>query len=78
MTLLRVVREADVIGGSLQGELFQWLGVRAEGHVSDLNDSQRGSVSELSIGVEHRWEDSLNLRLEQFYHGNGAGSLPHG
>lgn len=70
-----VVREANVIGGSLQGELFQWLGVRAEGHVSDPDDSHQGSVSELSVGVEHRWENSLNLRLEQFYHGSGAGSV---
>ncbi len=68
-----VVREADVIGGSLQGELFQWLGVRAEGHVADPDDSQRNS--ELSLGIEHRWENSLNLRLEQFYHGKGAGSV---
>ena len=70
-----VVREDDVIGGSLQGELFQWLGVRAEGYVADPNDSQR--YSELSLGIEHRWENSLNLRLEQFYHGNGADSVPY-
>ena len=68
-----VVREADVIGGSLQGELFQWLGVRAEGHVADPDDSKRNS--ELSLGIEHRWENSLNLRLEHFYHGNGADSV---
>ena len=70
-----VVRGANVIGGSLQGELFQWLGVRGEGNVSDPDDSQHGSVSELSVGVEHRWENSFNLRLEQFYHGSGAGSV---
>ena len=68
-----VVREADVIGGSLQGEIFKWLGVRAEGHVADPDDSQRHS--ELSLGIEHRWENSLNLRLEQFYHGKGASSV---
>ena len=68
-----VVREADVIGGSLQGELFQWLGVRAEGHVADPDDSQRNS--ELSFGIEHRWENSLNLRMEQFCHGKGANSV---
>jgi len=68
-----VVREDDVIGGSLQGELFQWLGVRSEGHVADPGDSQR--YSELSLGIEHRWENSLNLRLEYFYHGKGADSV---
>jgi hypothetical protein len=68
-----VVREDDVIGGSLQGELFQWLGVRSEGHVADTDDSQRNL--ELSLGIEHRWENSLNLRLEYFYHGKGADSV---
>lgn len=72
--LTGVVRENTIIGGSLQGELFQWLGVRAEGHVADPDESQQDSYSELSVGVEHRWENSLNIRLEQFYHGSGAGS----
>ena len=70
-----VVHEADIIGGSLQGELFQWLGIRAEGHFADPDDSQRDSYSELSFGIEHHWNNSLNLRLEQFYHGSGAGSV---
>lgn len=70
-----VVYETDIIGGSLQGELFQWLGIRAEGHFADPDDSQRDSYSELSFGIEHRWDNSLNLRLEQFYHGSGAGSV---
>jgi len=70
-----VVREANVIGGSLQGEVFQWLGVRAEGHVAYPDDSLWDPYSELSVGVEHRWENSLDLRLEQFYHGSGAVSV---
>lgn len=69
-----VVYDTDIIGGSLQGELFQWLGIRAEGHFADPDNSQRDSYSELSFGIEHRWENSLNLRLEQFYHGSGADS----
>jgi len=70
-----VVREANVICGSLQGQMFKWLGVRAEGHVADPDDSQKDSYSEVSVGVEHSWENSLYLRLEQFYHGSGAGSV---
>ena len=70
-----VVREANVICGSLQGEMFKWLGVRAEGHIANPDDSQKDSYSEVSIGVEHRWENSLDLRLEQFYHGSGSGSV---
>ena len=72
--LTGVVRENNIIGGSLQGELFKWLGVRAEGHVADPDDPQQNSYSELSVGVEHRWENSLDIRLEQFYHGSGASS----
>jgi len=73
--LAGVVRENNIIGGSLQGELFQWLGVRAEGHVADPDYPQQNSYSELSFGVEHRWESSLDIRLEQFYHGSGASSI---
>jgi len=72
--LTGVVRENNIIGGSLQGELFQWLGVRTEGHVADPDDPQQNSYSELSFGVEHLWESSLDIRLEQFYHGSGVGS----
>ncbi|MFC1532821.1 hypothetical protein ACFL7M_05605 [Thermodesulfobacteriota bacterium] len=70
-----VVRKADIIGGSLQGELFNWLGVRAEGHVANPDDSQQEPYSEVSIGFEHRWESSLDVRLEQFYNGSSSGSI---
>ena len=69
-----VVRDEEIIGGSLQGELFKWLGVRAEGHIENPNDSPKDRISEFSLGIEHRWESSLNIRLEQFYHGRGVGS----
>ena len=72
--LTGVVRENNIIGGSLQGELFQWLGVRAEGHVADPDESQKDSYTEISVGAEHRWESSLEIRLEQFYNGRGADS----
>jgi hypothetical protein len=58
------------IGGGLQGELFQWLGVRAEGHYRFGDDGRPGTV-ELAGGLEHRFESSLHLRFEQFYHGSG-------
>ncbi|MCP4625805.1 MAG: hypothetical protein GY850_20160 [bacterium] len=70
-----VVRDNRIIGGSLQGEFFKWLGVRAEGHIAHPDDSQIDSHSEISIGVEHRWSNSLEIRLEQFYHGSGSGSV---
>ncbi|MFC1867623.1 hypothetical protein ACFL0H_05765 [Thermodesulfobacteriota bacterium] len=69
------VRKVDVIGGSLQGELFKWLGVRAEGHVADPDDSRLDSYTELSVGLEHRWTNSLDVRLEHFHHGIGLDSV---
>jgi len=69
--LLGRVRRNDVLGASLQGEWFDWLGVRAEGHVADPRDSG-GRSTELSVGLEHRWENSLELRVEYFHHGSGA------
>jgi hypothetical protein len=64
------VRDTDILGGSFQGELFNWLGIRAEGHVADPGFSDK--FSELSIGIEHRWESSLDARFEYFHHGSGA------
>jgi hypothetical protein len=66
--------DADIIGGSLQGELFKWLGVRAEGHMAYPDDSGQDKHAELAMGIEHHWENSLDVRLEYFYHGIGAGS----
>jgi hypothetical protein len=69
------VRETSVIGGSIQGELFQWLGIRAEGHYADPEDPGLENYSRISVGVEHRWENSLNIRLEEYYNGAGQNSV---
>ena len=61
-----------IVGGALQGEIFNWLGIRGEGHFKHRDNSMEKDVFELAIGLEHRWESSLELRLEQFYHGGGA------
>lgn len=61
-----------VAGGGLQGELFEWLGVRAEGHYGVPQGEGRDPRVEVAFGLEHRFESSLYLRLEQFYHGSGA------
>jgi len=73
--LLGRVRREGVVGASLQGEWFDWLGVRAEGHVADPRDDGQDRHTELSIGAEHRWESSLNARLEYFHHGRGADAV---
>jgi hypothetical protein len=72
---------------AFQGELFEWLGVRSEILFAQQleADSRR---FEISFGLEHRFESSLHLRFEQFYHGGGrdpeqysdgaaTGSLPY-
>lgn len=61
-----------VAGGGIQGELFEWLGVRAEGHYGVPQGEDREARVEVAFGLEHRFQSSLYLRLEQFYHGSGA------
>ena len=70
------VREENIIGASIQGEVASWLGIRAEGHLARARVDSSKDSSEFSIGLEHRWENSLQGRLELFYHGNGVASEP--
>ena len=57
-----------IVGGAFQGTLFDWLGVRGEGHVA-IGDNITG---ELSVNIERQFENTLSLRVEGFYHGAGA------
>ena len=68
------VREHRITGGSLQGELYDWLGIRAEGHYAAPEQDGLLGGTEVSVGIEHRFANSLELRLEQFHHGQGYGS----
>lgn len=68
------VREHRITGGSLQGELFAWLGVRAEAHYAAPEQDGGTGGTEVSVGLEHRFANSLELRLEQFHHGQGYSS----
>lgn len=70
--LVGKVRRNRIIGGSISGEVFDWLGVRAEGHQLEELDEAERKRSVFSIGLEHRWENSLTIQLEQFYNGSGA------
>ncbi len=69
------VRDHTIIGGSLQGEVFDWLGVRAEGHYGSPEKDGENHYSELTVGLEHRFASSLDVRFEQFYHGSGYNSI---
>ncbi len=68
------VKKDMVLGGDFQGELFDWLGVRGEGHIRWPNARLLARTTEFAVALEHRWENSLTMRLEQFYHGSGATS----
>lgn len=68
------VRDHRITGGSLQGEFFDWLGVRAEAHYAAPEQEGGSGGTEMSVGIEHRFANSLELRLEQFHHGQGYGS----
>lgn len=67
------VVDRDIFGGALQGELFEWLGVRLEGHYADPDLAEQYKL--FSLGLEHRWENSLQLNLEVFYNGLGANTV---
>jgi hypothetical protein len=69
--LVGSVRVHRIFGASLQGELFSWLGVRAEGHYADPEEEGGRSGLEASLGLEHRFPNSLDLRMEYFYNGRG-------
>ena len=69
------VKKDLVLGGDLQGELFEWLGVRGEGHISWPDSPLQAMRVEAALGLEHRWENSLTIRVEQFYHGAGANAV---
>lgn len=68
------VKKDVVLGTDFQGELFDWLGIRGEGHLLWPDSPLLNTKMELALGLEHRWENSLTIRLEQFYHGSGARS----
>lgn len=61
-----------VAGGDLQGELTETIGVRMEGHVLFPEDDPGDPSPELALVLDRRFESTLHLRLEGFYHGGGA------
>ena len=73
--LAGVVRENTIVGASLQGELTDWLGLRAEGHYRDSHQNNVSSGFMLNAGLEHRFASSLAVRLEQMYNSTGYSSL---
>jgi hypothetical protein len=68
------IRKNDILGIDFQGEMFEWLGIRGEGHINFSQAAPLKNSVEFSLSLEHRWENTFTLRLEQFYHGSGANS----
>ena len=65
------VHENTYLGFGLQGELFDWLGVRAEGQFVDQGAGSENVIKSFTLGFEHHWENSFDLRLEYFFNGFG-------
>ncbi|MDH5592495.1 MAG: hypothetical protein OEY48_06560, partial [Gammaproteobacteria bacterium] len=62
----------DIVGVDFQGELFNWLGVRGEGHLRFPDEQDQQRDSKLALAFEHRFENTLTLRLEEFYQRMGV------
>jgi len=66
------VRRMMVYGGSFQGTFFDWLGVRAEGHLAKRMDNNKEAKLEWTLELERRFPSSLDLRLAVYHHGAGV------
>ena len=65
------VRRDNVVGGGLQTELFDWLGLRAEALFANPRDGE-DDYAAWTIDLEHRWANSFDLRIEHFRNSAGA------
>jgi hypothetical protein len=64
-----------IAGGSLQGEVWDWLGIRGEGHYAHPRSGGEDSSTRISLDLEHRFENSLSVRVEQYYNSDGYRSV---
>lgn len=71
----------SLMGGKAEGRYLAaaafsgeaWvLGLRGEGNLSFPIDDPRHPFGQLALGLDHRWENSLHLMFEYYYHGNGT------
>jgi len=70
----------SVLGGKVDGRHLTGLafsgeamgqGVRMEGNMSFPTEQGEDRYLQLSLGIDHRWKNSLHLMVEYYYHGNG-------
>lgn len=72
----QTAQKQTVVGGSIQTDIFDNIGIRAEGHIS----KQRGqTIQEWVLGLEHYSSSDLTLNMEWFNHGAKipTSSLPY-
>ncbi len=62
-------RERYLVGAAISGELWDF-GVRMEGNVS-FPDEGEVAFAQVAGGFDYRWENTLHLMVEYYYHGNG-------
>ena len=67
------VYDRSIVGGSIQGELAGWLGIRAEGHFAAAAPGGLDGLAKVAVDLEHRFENSLTVRLEPYYNSSGYG-----
>jgi len=60
-----------IAGAAFQGEVSDWFSIRGEGHVA-ITDDDHEVTGEVSVAIDRRFESSLHLRAEGFYHGGGT------
>jgi hypothetical protein len=68
--LAGTVDDHTIFGGSLQGELFDMVGLRMEGHHADP-EATGDSYYKLATGLEKLYANSFNWRIE-YYHNSGG------
>ena len=67
--------DRTIAGGSLQGEIADWLGLRLEGHYAWAEEDEIDNYLLLTVGLEHRFPSSMTIRFEQFHNGQGFSSI---
>ncbi|MCK4838167.1 MAG: hypothetical protein KAS94_05150 [Desulfobulbaceae bacterium] len=71
--LVGTVDENTISGASLQGELFNLVGLRAEGHYGAPEKAGGSSYFKLAVGLEKVYANNFSWRLEYFQ--NSAAGL---
>ena len=66
------IDDHTISGGSLQGDLFELVGLRMEGHYADPETSAGSGYYKLATGLEKLYANSFNWRAEYFHYSDGS------